>query len=94
MSSFETAAKITHAQADLIASALRDAGMDTRVMAGSNRPIFTDCTGAQVMATVIALVARGELPLPFLIGQDWQTVSFEENDADGRWSSVELTWAD
>lgn len=88
----ETAATITRNQADAIATNLRHAGMDVRVRGDGAGPIFTNCTGAQVMATIVALVAAGELPLPFLIGQDWQTVSFEESSADGHWSSIELTW--
>ena len=88
----ETAAVITRLQADVIATALRQTGTPVRVRGEGRGPIFTNCTGAMVMATIVALVSRGSLPLPFLIGQDWQTVSFEESSADGAWSSIELTW--
>ena len=90
----ESAADITRSQADRIASNLRDAGMDVQVRGEGRGPVFTNCTGTQIMAAIVALVFEGELPLTFLTLQDWQTVSFEESSADGHWSSIELTWAD
>lgn len=92
----ETSAVISHAAAYAIAGTLRDCGMPVDVAEVKGRPGFTNCTGTQVLAAVLHLVAGGGLIGSELAEQPWLMVSFEESTSGlagaTTWSSLELGW--
>jgi hypothetical protein len=88
---------ITRAQAWAIATVLNQASMDVEVKDHEDRPFFTNCSGAEVMAAVLSLVHEGGRIGEELAGKNWLMVAFEATPGFGAiergFTSLELGWA-